>query len=355
MKKIIITLTLFVFATSCTKSTLEDVTIVASEGNDMTVSGLLGGESSGAAAGNLVFIDFSKDQQTPLERAKWDLGFYCGTQNRVIINNSTAAMAVVIDKTNLDDVTAADVAGQTFEVDITDPNPTTFSKIDDLGGDLSKTVIPEITTLESKVVVIGRGTGGATPRRDLIKAQFLLTADGHYQVKWSKIGENVYETVIVAKDDNYNFKYVSFDNGLLEKAEPSKYNWDIVWGVSIYKTPNGSQMSAYIFSDMVGVNYLSGVTSIEKKYATVDEAMEAFKNYDLAQAETENFDNYRWNIGAKWRNTAAPGVTNAGVKKNQFYVIKDPQGSYYKLRFISFSEDDEGKRGEPEIRYELLK
>lgn len=354
MKQLLILTGALSLMLACNKSEIEDIDVPKSVGSTIQVNGLVGNES-GASAGNMVFIDFSKDQQTPLVRANWDLAFYCGNQNRVMINNTTAAMAVVVAKTNLDDVTAADVSGETFEVDITDPNPATFLKVDDLGGDLSKTVIPEITTTASKVVVIGRGTGGGTPRRDMIKAQFRLTATGEYEVKWSKIDEQNYKTATIAKDEEYNFRYVSFDNGLLTSAEPTKFNWDIVWGSSIYETPNGGVMAAYIFSDMVAVNYLSGVSTVEKKYNDEAAATQAFNTYSLAEAQAETFDSYRWTIGANWRQTAAPGVTDAGVNKKRFYIVKDPQGNYYKLKFLSFTTEDGGTRGKPELKYELLK
>lgn len=340
---------------ACNKSKIENIDLPpASPGSTIEINGLISTEP-GASAGNMVFIDFSNDLQTPLVRAGWDLAFYCGNQNRVMINNATSAMAVVVDKTDLDAVSPADVSGQTFEVDITDPNPATFLKVDDLAGDLSKTVIPEITATASKVVVIGRGTGGGTPQRALVKAQFSLATNGDYQVKWSKLDENNYQTATIAKDDAYNFKYVSFDSGLLSTAEPTKFNWDIVWGSSIYETLNGSVMSAYIFSDMVAVNYLSGVTTLEKIYDDEAAATQAFNTYSLAEAQAETFDTYRWAIGANWRQTAAPGVTNAGVNKKRFYIIKDPQGNYYKLKFLSFTIEDGGTRGRPELKYELLK
>lgn len=353
MKKLLILTGALSLMLACNKSEIENIEVPKSTGSTIQVNGLVGSET-GTAAGNMVFIDFSKDLQTPLIRANWDLAFYCGNQNRVMINNTTAAMAVVVDKTDLDAVTAADVSGQTFEVDITDPNPATFLKVDDLAGDLNKTVIPEITATASKVVVIGRGTGGGTPRRDMIKAQFSLTENGDYQVKWSKLNENNYQTATIAKDEEFNFKYVSFDNGLLATAEPAKFNWDIVWGTSIYETPNGTIMSAYIFSDMVGVNYLSGVKTVEKKYDNEAGATQAYEAYSLADAQAETFDTYRWAIGANWRQTAAPGVTNAGVNKRRFYIVRDTQGNYYKLKFLSFTTEDGGTRGKPELRYALL-
>lgn len=61
-------------------------------------------------------------------------------------------------------------------------------------------------------------------------------------------------------------------------------------------------------------------------------------------------------IGTTWRTPAMPGVTNAGVKTDRFYVLKDSYGNYYKLRFTKFGTGTDGtERGRPEIEYALLK
>lgn len=355
MKKIALFLATTLSFVACQKSVLENIDFPpASTGSEMTLDGLVGNEPSGSAAGNMVFVDLSEDKQSTLQRATWDLAFYCGTLNRVSINNTTAAMAYVMGTTDLASIDESDAQGLSFDIDITNPNPAAFDLIDDLGGDLSKTVIPEITTVPGKVVIIGRGTGGAIPRRALVKAQFSLTSDGSYQVTWANLDGSGQQTAVIEKDSDHNFKYLSFDDGLLTKAEPQQYSWDIVWSTSIYETPNGNIMGAYIFSDMVAINYLAGVQTVEKIYSTQREALDAFESYSLADASADVFSAYRWGIGAHWRDVAAPGVTNAGVRKDRFYVVKDTQGNYYKLKFISFSEDDAGVRGRPELIYKLL-
>lgn len=354
MKRLNYTIISLVFLlVACNKSKLEEVTILPSSGSALVLNGLVGGED-GAAAGNSVFVDFSMDEQATLLRAGWDLGFYCGQLNRVIINNTTAAMAVLTNKSNLEDVTSADAAGLTFEVEIANPSPETFLKLDAIDGDLTKTVIPEINTTLSPVVIIGRGVGGATPRRVLIKAQFKMNQDGSYLVRWADIDSNNFQSETIAKDDRYHFKYLSFDSGTLEKATPEKKDWDIMWGNSVYQTPNGNQMAAYVFSDIVMLNYLSGVQAIEKVYSTTAEATAQFATYSAQDAQQEVFLSNRWSIGANWRATPAPGVQHAGVKKDRFYVVKDAEGYYYKLQFLSFSESDGGTRGAPKLEYERL-
>ncbi|MFN3381839.1 MAG: HmuY family protein [Runella zeae] len=43
------------------------------------------------------------------------------------------------------------------------------------------------------------------------------------------------------------------------------------------------------------------------------------------------------------------------MKTDRFYIIKDPNGNYYKLKFISFHPSEGGTRGRPIIDYKLVK
>lgn len=339
---------------SCDKTKIEDIKVPTSAGNTMKVDGIAGTEQ-GSAAANSVFIDFSKDKQGTLNRADWDLAFYCGSDFRVLINNTTAAMAKVINKTDINTVNSSDVAGISFELDISNPTPEAFAMLDDIDGDLNKTAIPAVssTGADNKVIVIHRGTAGSVAARDLIKIRVQRNAAGGYTLQYAPIDATTFSTIDIAKDEEYNFKYWSFEQGVVA-GEPRKFDWDIVWTMSIYKTPLGNEFVAYVFSDLVAINYLNGTTAVEKEYASATEATTAYNNYNRTMAESESFVGERWKIGSRWRKTAAPGVTDAGVIKTRFYIVRDNQGNYYKLKFLSFSSEDGGERGRPELRYELL-
>jgi hypothetical protein len=59
-------------------------------------------------------------------------------------------------------------------------------------------------------------------------------------------------------------------------------------------------------------------------------------------------------IGSKWRTTAPGGTT--GIKRDRFYVVKDPLGNVYKLKFVSMGLGaDGGERGKPVVEYKLVK
>lgn len=352
MKKIVTGLFMLSLFAACKKETIEDVTVKPSEGSKIQLEGIKDGEA-GSAAGNAVFVDFSTDKATPVARASWDLAFYNGNEARVFINNMTGATAYVTDKTDINAVSIADTVGVKVSFDHTDPQVTDFNLIDAVNGDITKTVIPEVKATDNKVIIIDRGTGGGTPARDLVKVKVSKDGDS-YKVEYGALNGTSVQTATIIKNADYNFQYLSFDNGSVN-VEPKKAEWDIVWTTSMYEF-NMGVLVPYIFSDLIITNYLNNVQVVEKTYATEAEASQAYTDYALSNTSSESFVNDRWAIGKGWRQTTMPGsTTKAGTIKTKFYVVKDANGNYYKLKFISFSEDDGGQRGRPEIQYALLK
>ncbi len=331
--------------TACSNDDDPIPVIPPSEGDSFQLNGGAGG--SGAV--NSVYVDFSAPKQDSAKRAGWDLGFVTGSNFRVIINNTTAALARMVDKTDLNAVTEADTVGIVLTLNQAEPSPAEFEMLDDIGGDLTKTVIAEVSATEAnnKVYILNRGTGGSIAARDWMKIRVLRKGDG-YTVQYAPIAATDFQTLDVPKDSKYHFSFASLD-GSLVKAEPEKTNWDIVWTYSIFETNFGVDVP-YGFSDLVGLNYLAGVQAAEVLTSDV-----TYENYTEANIATTTFSADRWAIGSKWRVTGGPGGGAAGVKTDRFYVVKDANGNYYKLKFISFTSTDGGTRGKPEISFELVK
>lgn len=324
--------------------------IVSTGTANYVLSGLAGSES-GASAGNSVFVDMSNNAQTPLLRTGWDLGFLNTADFRVVLNNTVSAGAKVLDKNDLAAVVAADTVGLTLSVNQMAPAPTDFNYFDDIDGDITKTVIPAVsaTAADNKVIIINRGTGGGTPARAWKKIRVLRNASGGYTVQYANITDATFQTVDIAKDEAYNFKLFSFDNGAVSAGEPKKKEWDIQWTYSVFKTDFGGGSVPYNFSDLVNINYLAGV-----QVAKVLTSAVTYDAYAESNIATSTFTSGRWDIGSGWR-TATSGASPS-VLKDQFYVIKDPNGNYYKLKFISFhAATDGGVRGKPVIEYKLVK
>lgn len=345
----LITLLCFAVAfTACSKDEDPIVTVAPSDGSTMTLSGLIGAEA-GASAGNSVFVDLSTDKQTSAARESWDLGFYSGADFKVMINNSVGAMAIALDKTDLNTVTATDTLALPSVLTLATFNGS-FTNLDPVEGDfntiLAGTVIKTIsaTEAENKVYIVNRGAGGVTGNRGWQKIRVIRNANG-YTLQYAKISDTTFKTLTVAKDAAFNFKYVSFVNGPVT-VEPEKNAWDIEWTYTTYKANDGTKFIPYTFSDFVLTNVAGGVTAAEVLTSTVSYA--AFAESNLSGV---TFLNTKESIGANWRVTSP----TAGIKTDRFYLVKDGAGNIYKLKFVSFHPNDSGVRGKPVIEYKLVK
>lgn len=340
---------------ACKKSETTPV-IPPSEGQ---TSFTFNGGAGGPNAANSAYVDMSSDKNDSVKRASWDLGFFCGADFKVALNNTTSAGAKVITTaTDLATVTAADTIGLTLATSQTNPQPSDLAFFDAIDGTLSTTVIPAVsaTATDNKVVVINRGTGGGIAARPWIKAKFTRNATGGYTVQYGNITQTSgFTTVSVDKDAEYNFKFLSFDGGTIVKAEPKKLEWDFTWGYSVYQTNFGSGLVPYNFSDLIAINVLGGVKAYEEVYASSPVRDAAFTAYNTdsvnATSNASLLAANRWAIGSAWRSTQPA----TGVKTDRFYVLKDAAGNYYKIKFISMGVNDGGERGKPVFEYKLIK
>lgn len=326
-----------------TKALKVKFTSIISTGTTLTLDGGTGGSS----AVNSVFVDLSNNAATSVRRDSWDLGFYSGADFRVILNNTTGATAIALAKNDLTQVTAADTVGLSLSVGNFDPAGLKW--VDDVSGDLTKTVIASIsaTDADNKVYIINRGTSGSTPAKSWVKVRILRNGTTGYTLQYAGIRETTFKTVSITKNDAYNFNYVSFSTGALADVEPPKARWDIEWTGGVYKTSDGTNDIPYYFADQVYINILGGVTAAEILTSAV--SYEAYSESNLA---TTTFKNDKHVIGSNWR---VASQTSTGVRTDRFYVIKDAAGNVYKLKFISFASQDGGERGKPKFEFKLVK
>jgi len=351
--------------TACKKDKDEPIIEVPpSDGSTLTLQGVAGSEA-GSSAANSVYVDFSADKQTSVLRDSWDLGFYSGSDFKVIINATNGSSVMQLDKTNLNDVTEADLIKQTDltlalgsvpkedvngdnAVDYND-NPE-FKKVDNPieARIINKTAISEIsaTDANNKVYLLNPSGGSHTAVfsiDNVYKIRILRKGTG-YTLQYAKLKSTTFNSLDIAKDDNFNFKHVSLTQGKTVDVEPVKTEWDIVWTWSLYYSGGLPNPYIYGFSDLVFVNNLGGTQASEvtaKSYADFSES-------DVAGV---TFSTSRDAIADKWRVT-----TGTGIKPDRFYLIKDASGNVYKLKFVSMGVgSDGGTRGKPVIEYKLVK
>ncbi|RKQ49934.1 heme-binding HmuY-like protein [Roseivirga pacifica] len=312
---------------------------------------------------NQVFVDLSAEETYVVERNGWDLGFYSGSEYRVIINNPTSAFARAIDKTDLTTVTAEDTVGMGAQLDINAIFGTLFGPqvpewvseattwMDAPNGDISQTAIAAVSATESQnqVYILNRGNNPDGSNRGWVKLRVLQNGNG-YTLRYAEIASETYQEINISKDTEYDFVSIDLDNGA-EVSFPKKNNWDIMFSVWTNVIPFSATTSIpYSYKDFV----ISNTARVE--VAVVEVAGDVtYDSFDFTGVGSLTFTNDYDAIGSGWRTTSSPGSDQGpGVVDTQFYVIKDTGDNYYKLKFTRLVDPVSGERGNAQFQYDLL-
>lgn len=304
----------------------------------------------GATYPNKVFIDLSANRQAAVQRTNWDLGFYTGSDyHRVILNSSSAMMAKQINKNDLNQAGASDTTGFSAEVAFSQfaPTTTSLSYIDYPNGDLTRTAIASVsaTASENKVYIVNRGIGIGNPGtpRGWKKIRIIRNANG-YTLQHADIASTSFQEINIPKDEAYFFKYISFENGAVN-VEPEKKKWDLAWTYFSNITNFGTGEVPYLFQDIIVQN--RNVQAVK-----VMTAIRAFADFDSTHLAGLSFSSLQNSIGADWRSGGGPTSAPA-VRTDRYYIIRDGDNNYYKLRFTALTQN--GVRGYPAYEAMLVK
>lgn len=287
----------------------------------------------------MVYVDMSTGKTERIDRHSWDIAVESGDGFHVILNPAYSTVAASTDKTDFAAVTADDAA----KIDFPGPHASMDAKyVDDLSGDLSKTVFGEIPATEADAKVFFVATDKNKASKDSwYKVKVSRTDDG-YKVEYGTVADQTPKTLEIKKDAAYNFQGVSLENGKAADAQPAGKKWDLLWSYGAQQLSAAQGGGLYGSEDVITINSVSGVTATEVKD-------KKYEDFTKADADKTTFSDTANAIGVSWRSVFT------GIYTDRFYVIKDAAGNYYKLQFLKMGVGDDGKRGMPQIRYELLK
>lgn len=319
----------------------------------------------GANIPKAVYFDLSSGIETGVTRTGWDLAFYSGDEFQVGINASIKMAAKNTGLTDMTQVVAVDAevaVGEGGGSGIVAGNP---DYVDYPDGLITGTAIDAVssTDSENKVYLVNLGHQVATEApapgstnpygasRGWKKIRVLRDGN-NYKLQYADINSSAFSEISIAKDPNYNFAFFSFNTNSVVLAEPQKAKWDICFTPFVNLVNFGSGLVSYAYQDFIVTNRNGGA----RAYQQLNSSGVAYADFTLADVETANFDlatsiDQRV-IGANWRNGGGPG-TLPSVRDDRFYVIKDPSGNIYKVRFLSLTNPS-GERGNPSFEYQLL-
>jgi len=357
-----------------------------------STGGIIDPTVGGFNQSNRVYFDLSTGEEVSVQRDTWELAVYNGSENRVYLNNSllvsAAELSGITDITSVTETTELSAPMTLNALDQTfSPTTVTVTTVEELieglpinyyqygnleegisftdskEGELTGTAFGEISTTdnENNVYIINLGNDIPTENNGTLNTtgeargymKVRILSDGNtYTIQYAALSNTTdFSEITVTKDSSYNLTGVSLTNGLIIETEPISSNWDLdLGGVFSYYGSQGLD-AGLTYSDYTLHNTLSavGVYQIDVE----DDTTPTYTNFSFSNINEANlvFDNRAY-IGSGWRSVDyLTGETT--VTANRYYIIKDTDGNYYKLRFTAV-ESETGERGNPQFQYDLL-
>ncbi len=328
--------------------------IVSTGATNFVMPGKISGSTrADSVYANGVYMDMSNNAALPVDRKSWNIAFTTDATFRVVLNPGYESKALKLNKTDISTpISTADTTGTNLNFG---QYSTPLSAVDDLSGDLTKTVFGDIAVNEADAKVVIYAANNAASSNDWYRVKVSRNGEG-YKVQYAKYNATNVTTVNIAKNSDYNLVFLSLETGNIVSVEPRGKNWDIQWSYTLYNAGT----IAYSYQDFILLNYIGGAQAAQKLVFESDgttpaseaTTIAAFNAFSAANVAGLTFSDKRDAIGDKWRITSP--AASASVRKDRFYVIKDPNGNYYKLRFSKAGLNDTGERGRLEIDYQLL-
>jgi hypothetical protein len=133
------------------------------------------------------------------------------------------------------------------------------------------------------------------------------------------------------KDSSYNRIFFSFAKNDTVLIEPQKIDWDLLF----------TQYTTTLFTDKgIAIPYYVRGVLINSHNVMVK--VDSVNSYTTISMGNLNLDNFKsdWDIiGYNWKSVDINQQANSAdyfIRSKYTYLIKDTEGEYYKLKFISF-------------------
>nr|WP_321225615.1 HmuY family protein [uncultured Psychroserpens sp.] len=318
-------------------------------------------EVGGPNQQNQVYVDLSTNTTTSVQRDSWDLGFYSGSDFRVVINSSIYMATAQLSTTNIDAVSSStqEVVDLQSQVAVGTFEDANMEFIDAPDGSLSNTAIAQIADNDENnnvyLVNLGDEVGTETPSTGSVdvsddsrgwKKIRILKDGNNYILQYADLNDSTHEEITITKNTGYHFTFFSFNTESIVNVEPESTQWDLNFTVF---TNEIEGYGSYGYSDYVLNNSKSN--ALVYMIDTETDAV-SYEDFTLSDVNDINFTIDQRGVGSSWRNGGGPGSLPS-LKDNVFYIVNDTSGNLYKLKFLALT-NEAGERGYPEFVYSLI-
>ncbi|NTV83178.1 MAG: hypothetical protein HGA23_02620, partial [Bacteroidales bacterium] len=208
-----------------------------------------------------------------------------------------------------------------------------------------------IKQYSNEVYVIDRRYDGNGNLRGFKKAVFQEVTDSTFSLRFANLDGSDEHSFIITKDPSVNYICFSFDEGGKQlNLEPPKGDWDLLF----------TQYTTLLYTNE-GDPYpylLTGVLSNPAGVEVAQDTLYDFAAIDLGVASSLVYTKALDEIGYDWKDVVgdvSSGSVTYVIREGLSYVVRDAEGYFYKLRFISFYNiNNNGDKGVPTFEFQRL-
>lgn len=278
---------------------------------------------------NQVWVDLNGLQEKANHKIDtWDLAFSCSENNFTIKLNSALTMYAGTNKASVfENVVSEEGIEMHFDASSGNPDSLAF-------GGWYQIESEEQNTYSSKeyVYVVNRGTDSDLTEIGFKKVQFFIDGED-YVIRYANLDGTEEKTATITKNNAYNYIHLSFEDGIVN-IEPPKAEWSLKF----------SRYSKILYTNEDEPYDYNVVGVLLNPYQVM--AVETDMKYeDIVLSDTSLLDFTRKAdvIGYSWKYYDFD-TGSYTIVQDKNYVVKNRDGFFYKIRFISFY-DQSGNKG----------
>lgn len=270
---------------------------------------------------------------------EWQLGFYAQNDDYHIRLNSAAFMS-------------AFPTGETNFNAVTSISESYISRIDHPSGDRNQlainvnfsTNVNDTLFSTGEVFIIDMGNDMLANQFGFKKIQFTKVYQNNYYIRYANLDGSDEKTTFITKNPSLNYVAYSLKTHEIVQIEPDRNTWDILFSrfTEILDAGGG-----------ININYSVTGAYINTAFVTAYlDSINKFEDININNVEPQRLSNRLNVIGHDWK-VFDIDANVFGIYNNKTYIIKDRNGFFYKLRFLSFYNQS-GIKGYPGFEFELL-